>query len=148
MSNIRSLTPNADLYLLGYYNPFPADPTSPAAPIFNQYGTQLNAIIQSLAGQYGARYVDVASAFQGREAELTYLDDQPHGFVRDGQFGGVEPIGNVHPTESGYAVIAGRIEAAGAVPEPASWALMIFGFGVTGLALRRRAKVRTTVSYA
>ena len=29
----------------------------------------------------------------------------------------------------------------GAVPEPASWALMIFGFGLTGAALRRRQMV-------
>ena len=35
----------------------------------------------------------------------------------------------------------------GAVPEPASWALMIVGFGAAGYALRRR-KVATTVSYA
>jgi PEP-CTERM motif len=33
-----------------------------------------------------------------------------------------------------------------AVPEPASWAMMIAGFGMAGVALRRRAKV--TVSYA
>ncbi len=33
-----------------------------------------------------------------------------------------------------------------AVPEPASWAMMIAGFGVAGVALRRRAKV--TVTYA
>jgi hypothetical protein len=30
---------------------------------------------------------------------------------------------------------------AGAVPEPASWALMIMGFGLTGAAMRRRAVV-------
>lgn len=35
-----------------------------------------------------------------------------------------------------------------AVPEPASWALMLFGFGATGVALRRRRKVTTRVSYA
>ncbi len=33
-----------------------------------------------------------------------------------------------------------------AVPEPANWALMIAGFGLTGAAMRRRAKV--AVSYA
>lgn len=70
LTSIRSATPNANLYLLGYYNPFPADPTSPAAPIFNAYGTQLNGIIQSLAVQFGARYVDTATPFVGREAEL------------------------------------------------------------------------------
>lgn len=34
-----------------------------------------------------------------------------------------------------------------AVPEPATWAMMLMGFGMVGFALRRRA-VRTTVSYA
>ena len=36
----------------------------------------------------------------------------------------------------------------GAVPEPASWAMMIVGVGAIGFALRRRSKVTTTVSYA
>ena len=35
----------------------------------------------------------------------------------------------------------------GAVPEPASWALMIAGFGLAGYAMRRR-KVTTAVTYA
>ncbi len=138
LSNIRSLTPDANLYLLGYYNPFPADPTSPGAPLFNTYGTELNDIIRSLAGQYGARYVDTASAFLGREAELTYLDEQPAGFVRSGMFGGVEPIGDVHPNEAGYAVIARQIQLASAVPEPQTWLMMIVGLGFVGALLRRR----------
>ena len=37
---------------------------------------------------------------------------------------------------------------AAAVPEPASWALMIGGFGLAGFALRRRSSVRTTVRFA
>jgi hypothetical protein len=35
-----------------------------------------------------------------------------------------------------------------AVPEPATWGMMILGFGVVGGAMRRRPKVRTTVAYA
>jgi hypothetical protein len=35
-----------------------------------------------------------------------------------------------------------------AVPEPATWAMMIGGFGLIGLAMRRRRHVRTTVTYA
>lgn len=145
LSTIRSTAPAASLYLLGYYNPFPADPASPAAPLFNTYGTELNGIIQSLAGQFGATYVDVAPGFVGREAELTYLDEQPHGFFRTGTFSGTEPIGNVHPNDAGYAVITQRLDAAaaGGVPEPASWSLMLVGFGAVGFALRRRAADRS-----
>jgi hypothetical protein len=50
----------------------------------------------------------------------------------------------------GFETVAGATItatiAAGAVPEPASWAMMIGGFGMLGAAARRRA--RTTVTYA
>ena len=36
----------------------------------------------------------------------------------------------------------------GAVPEPATWALLLLGFMGIGYAMRTRAKVRTTVTYA
>lgn len=36
----------------------------------------------------------------------------------------------------------------GAVPEPATWAMMLMGFGVVGFALRRNAKARTNVNFA
>lgn len=36
----------------------------------------------------------------------------------------------------------------GAVPEPATWALLLLGFMGVGHAMRSRAKVRTAVSYA
>lgn len=38
-------------------------------------------------------------------------------------------------------------DAGGAVPEPATWAMMIAGFGATGVAMRRRKSVRTKVSF-
>ena len=40
------------------------------------------------------------------------------------------------------------VATAGAVPEPASWAMLILGMGAIGFAMRRRSNVRTTVSYA
>jgi hypothetical protein len=42
-----------------------------------------------------------------------------------------------------------NIGATGAVPEPATWAMMILGMGAVGFAMRRRNKsVTTTVAYA
>ena len=38
--------------------------------------------------------------------------------------------------------------AVAAVPEPATWGMMLAGFGAMGGAMRRRAKVRTNVSFA
>lgn len=146
LTNIRSLTPDANLYLLGYFNPFPADPGSPAAPIFNAFGAELNGIIRELAGRFGATYVDTATPFIGREAELTFQDEQPHGFFRDGPFPGVEPIGNVHPNDAGYAVIASQLVAAAAVPEPTTWATLVVGFGVVGGGMRYRRR-RTALAF-
>lgn len=37
---------------------------------------------------------------------------------------------------------------AGAVPEPATWAMMILGMGAVGFAMRRRKNVNTTVRFA
>jgi hypothetical protein len=45
--------------------------------------------------------------------------------------------GAIHP---GVNVI-GQFNGGGAVPEPATWALMIGGFGLAGVALRRRSAV-------
>lgn len=39
-------------------------------------------------------------------------------------------------------------DSAGAVPEPATWAFMIFGFGAIGGAMRRQRKATVKVSYA
>ncbi len=48
----------------------------------------------------------------------------------------------------GNARFSATFDAQGAVPEPSTWALMILGFGLMGYGLRRRQKVKTSVSYA
>ena len=144
LNEIRAEAPNATLYLNGYYNPFPADPTSPAAPIFTAGSDALNSIIQSLAAQYNGIYVDNATPFLGHEAEYTYQAALPAGSSVSGPYGGVLPIGDAHPNALGYQVIADDMAAAGGltpvspVPEPATWAVLITGLGAMGLALRRR----------
>jgi hypothetical protein len=41
-----------------------------------------------------------------------------------------------------------NVAAVAAVPEPATWAMMMLGFGMVGFGLRRRSNVKTSVSYA
>lgn len=46
-----------------------------------------------------------------------------------------------HPTAAIHRVIANRVEHILAVPEPATWAMLITGFGLVGTALRRRERL-------
>ena len=64
-------------------------------------------------------------------------------FIGDVQAHSV-PLGNNGLVEGGQLFF---LSNAG-VPEPASWAMMIAGFGIAGAAMRRKAKVSTTVSYS
>ncbi len=47
-----------------------------------------------------------------------------------------------------YGTGANVLLSVAAVPEPATWAMMILGFGVIGVAVRRRTQVRTSVAFA
>ena len=42
----------------------------------------------------------------------------------------------------GFALIGTQNDAPPSAPEPASWAMMVAGFGLAGFALRRRARIR------
>ena len=143
LSTIRGAAPDAPLYLPAYYNPFPADPDSPAAPIFFEAGGMLNAIIEDLAGEFGGTFIGgVPERFAGNEAEFTFLDDQPAGFVlTEGPFGGELPIGNVHATEAGYAAIADAFAAEIApIPVPAALPLYLGALAGGALIVRRRQR--------
>lgn len=50
------------------------------------------------------------------------------------------------PTGTGLTISSAP--TASAVPEPATWTMMLAGFGGIAFVMRRRSKVRTTVSYA
>ena len=144
LTEIRQLAPTADLFLLGYFNPFPGDPANPANPLFAAGGPQVNTIIQGLAAQFGGRYVDTATPFVGNEAAYTFIDEQRAGSISPGPFSGVEPVGNVHPNDTGYGVIAQQIAAASATAVPEPSALALFGTGAVfaiGSLRRRRATV-------
>ena len=65
---------------------------------------------------------------------------------------GIFSFDGIHPTAAiqaaGYREMNQRfgLMAVQAVPEPSSWALMLVGFGLSGVALRRRGKMRTVAA--
>ena len=52
-------------------------------------------------------------------------------------------VNTISPGSSSFVTASSR-----AVPEPATWAMMLGGFGALGFALRRRSKVATRIRYA
>jgi PEP-CTERM motif len=64
-------------------------------------------------------------------------------FIKSIAFG---PGGNGISTGGATAIDNLTIGVSGAVPEPATWAMMIVGFGLIGAAARRRQSVRTVTA--
>jgi len=131
LDEVRSLLPNAKILLIGSYNPFPAQPNNPFGPLAAVGGAQVNTIIQGLAAQFGAQYVDTFDPFVGHEAAYTYQAQLPSGSSVGGTYGGTLPLGDVHPNALGYSVIADAAINAASVPEPSSLILMGLGLAAT-----------------
>ncbi len=68
----------------------------------------------------------------------TYFDVTTGASVTNSRF-------SAYPYNWNQGLVTGFNETTGAVPEPATWAMMIAGFGIVGLAMRRR---RTTIAFA
>lgn len=124
LAELHALAPNAKVYALGEYNPFPANPSNPLNAIATPAIAGLNATIHGVADAYGAKYVDIFTPFVGHEANYTYLSATSD---------------NVHPNALGYSVIAAQIGAASAVPEPSTFAVTGLGFAALAVTARRRA---------
>ncbi len=124
LAEVHALLPNAKVFALGEYNPFPGQqPTNPflnaiAGPVIQG----LNQTIQSIAKTWGANYVDTYTPFVGHESDYTFINS-------------ASLPGDVHPNDLGYSVIAAQIEA---VPEPSTLAVMGLGFAAVAYQVRRR----------
>ncbi len=55
---------------------------------------------------------------------------------------------NLFNPDTAFTSVGITLESVGAVPEPASWAMMIGGFGLVGGAMRRRRKANVKVAFA
>ncbi len=121
LGDIRSAAPGADVFVMGYYNPFAILPSDPLFSLSDPGIMLLNDALRGAAVDAGVEFVDVFDRFDGREAELTRiltLDDRG------------DP--NIHPTELGYDELAAALIA---VPAPGSVVVLVLGGGV---AARRR----------
>jgi lysophospholipase L1-like esterase len=116
LGDLRARFPNADLFALGYHNPYNGDPTHPFYPLADPAVQGLNQVIAGVAPVFGARYIDVYGAIHPNEASLTLMNTWTF-----------DPINYVHLNDAGYAA-AGRqfVRTAGvtAIPEPVSVAVL------------------------
>ncbi|WP_156363669.1 PEPxxWA-CTERM sorting domain-containing protein [Sphingomonas sp. Leaf357] len=69
------------------------------------------------------------------------------GFVNNATLASIGLTAGVYNYTVGGNTVTVNIGQAAAVPEPATWGLMILGFGMIGAAARSR-KIKTTVAYA
>lgn len=117
LTELKGLLPHANILMMGYYNPFNADPNSPLGKVADPAIKALNGVIAAEAAAFGARYVELYGAFLGHELDYTLI-----------------AAGNVHPNDQGYAVIATQMQP---VPEPS--VLWFAAAGVfAGLVHKRR----------
>lgn len=81
-------------------------------------------------------------------ANVNYLNPGARGLENNDQFNIAGNRLNIDFRASSPGDFVRVLTVAPSVPEPASWAMMIGGFGLVGGAMRRRRKANVNVSYA
>lgn len=119
---------------------------------------QSNAVGFDLSGFANGRRLEQIDIYAGQNIVLSLNEIDPDGEGYDQAFFGVKLTGLIskiaitHRSDSindlfgvDNIVVA---NSAGAVPEPATWMMMIFGFGLVGYSLRKRQTVKAAVRFA
>lgn len=131
LTDVRTRLPNADVYVIGYHNPYGGNPSHPLASLAAPALQGLNQAIGAVGSAYGAKYVNFYPVVLGRERELTLIDRYP-----------ADNINYVHLNDAGYrAVSRVLIDAAADSPQlppvPAPPAVVLLVLGAAGLGVRR-----------
>lgn len=96
LADLRGAAPHAKIIVLGLYNPF-----GPSLPGADQLTAQLNEVMKQAAAGVGARFADPLPVFnpQGppEQPTLCLLTNI------------CTPLQDIHPTDLGYAVLAGLV---------------------------------------
>jgi lysophospholipase L1-like esterase len=124
LGELKVTLPHANVLVMGYYNPYNADPSSVVDKLADPAIKALNLVLAGEAAAFGDRYVDAYTPFLGHELEYTYIG-----------------TGNAHPNDKGYGVIAGQMSP---VPEPSS--LLLLGGGAAGCLALHRCRRRAAVA--
>lgn len=120
-----------------FFNPFnPA--TAGGSAVFNFDGDIVTFTGGNISG--GGLFVpQIGPTGSSIQVDLTGLSAGAHTLSFSGT---LAPSGGPNPGNS-FASIGGQLTLTGVVPEPATWALFILGFGAIGHTMRRRSsKVR------
>ena len=89
-------------------------------------------------------YADIGAGVYQNSARLNFGFLLGSGFTPN-----TDSSYSVNLTSNGNSLTAyARIGAGAPVPEPATWAMMILGFGLVGFAVRRSRSMATRVAYA
>ncbi len=134
LADVRGRLPDADLYVIGYHNPYGGNPNHPLASLAAPALQGLNQAIGAVGSAYGAKFVNFYPVVLGRERELTLIDRYP-----------ADNINYVHLNDAGYAAVSRvLIDAAADSPQlpavPAPPAVVLLALGAAGFGLRRLRK--------
>ncbi|KQS02856.1 hypothetical protein ASG11_00015 [Sphingomonas sp. Leaf357] len=100
-----------------------------------------------VVGTTPATLYELGLSFEGMDTTLALLEGNPYAGGRVDLRLGTDGNGELYLLSKTVGDIY-RLSALAAVPEPASWAMMILGFGAVGAGLRRRRAVGMTSRFA
>ena len=134
LGDIRGKLPTANLFVIGYHNPYGGNPSHPLAALAAPALQGLNGAIEAVGSAYGAEFVNFYPVVLGRERELTLIDRYP-----------ADNINYVHLNDTGYRAVSQVLIASAAdspdLPAvPAPPAVVMLALGAAGLGLRRLRK--------